>query len=362
MTALIAILNKNAVALAADSAVTSTKIHNSANKLFTLSKYEPVAIMAYGMSEYMGIPWETVIKMYRSQLGQASFTHLQEYADDFLRYISGQELIVPAIRQAAVLEQIIRSVLYELRGAVVKAVEERLAAQNPLPDEEVPAFVTEVITNHASALLGAPLLNNVDQDFETAFVREHSEQIRHLAGEIFQELPIGAAIEEIVRICCYRFTRDFWLTHSGLVFAGFGRQDVLPVVKACKVECVFAGRLRHRWDEELGCDMNENQGRASIIPYAQFDVVHRFIKGIDGQYRDQYATHLRTLLTETYPEKLLEASNIVDEGERRDAKAELIRFGRTAVQEFNDAWAAFEQNVFVQPVINVVAESVVSQR
>ena len=50
MTAEIAILNREAVALAADSAVTmigssGEKIFTSANKLFTLSKYHPVGII-----------------------------------------------------------------------------------------------------------------------------------------------------------------------------------------------------------------------------------------------------------------------------------------------------------------------------
>ncbi len=50
MTAEIAILNKSAIALAADSLVTVSRPGSnpktySANKLFTLSKYRPVGIM-----------------------------------------------------------------------------------------------------------------------------------------------------------------------------------------------------------------------------------------------------------------------------------------------------------------------------
>lgn len=48
MTAIVAVLNKHAVAIAADSAVTmgdTHKVVNSANKIFTLSKYHPVAVM-----------------------------------------------------------------------------------------------------------------------------------------------------------------------------------------------------------------------------------------------------------------------------------------------------------------------------
>lgn len=73
MTAEVAVMNKMAVALAADSAVTVTrsggrKIYNTVNKLFRLSEHQPVGIMVYGQSELMGIPWETIIKEYLKKL------------------------------------------------------------------------------------------------------------------------------------------------------------------------------------------------------------------------------------------------------------------------------------------------------
>jgi hypothetical protein len=70
MTAVVGILNKKAVAIAADSAVTlhNGKIFNKANKIFTLSKYHPVGIMIHNVDSLMGTPWETIIKIYRQQL------------------------------------------------------------------------------------------------------------------------------------------------------------------------------------------------------------------------------------------------------------------------------------------------------
>jgi hypothetical protein len=59
MTAEVAILNKAAVALAADSKVTigsggNEKTYDSVNKIFTLSKRHPVGIMIYGNADFMG--------------------------------------------------------------------------------------------------------------------------------------------------------------------------------------------------------------------------------------------------------------------------------------------------------------------
>jgi hypothetical protein len=69
MTAVVGILNKQAVAIAADSAVTiegnnGRKIFNKANKVFTLSKYHPVAIMIHNSASFMTTPWEVIIKIY----------------------------------------------------------------------------------------------------------------------------------------------------------------------------------------------------------------------------------------------------------------------------------------------------------
>jgi hypothetical protein len=67
MTTEIAIMNKSAIALAADSAVTFSKpdgqpkIYNTVNKLFALSKYQPVGIMVFDSAELIGLPWEPII-------------------------------------------------------------------------------------------------------------------------------------------------------------------------------------------------------------------------------------------------------------------------------------------------------------
>src|SRR5713101_6965392 len=96
MTAEVLIMNRSGVALAADSAVTigdgsGAKIYNTVNKVFTLSKYHPIGIMIHDVAEYMSVPWETVIKLYREQLGDREFGTVKEYAENFLRYV-GREI------------------------------------------------------------------------------------------------------------------------------------------------------------------------------------------------------------------------------------------------------------------------------
>ena len=71
MTTEIAILNRSAVALAADSAVSVSgpgglKVYDGVNKLFELVRGRPVGVMIYNAAELSFRPWETIIKTYRA--------------------------------------------------------------------------------------------------------------------------------------------------------------------------------------------------------------------------------------------------------------------------------------------------------
>ena len=91
MTAEVAILNKSAVALAADSAVTivvdGVEKQYKADKLFALIENEPIGVMFYGNAEFMGVPWDTLVHMYRQSSEPPRQSSVRGYIVDFLRFI-----------------------------------------------------------------------------------------------------------------------------------------------------------------------------------------------------------------------------------------------------------------------------------
>ena len=96
MTAQLAILNKSSVALAADSAATVIvdgviKIHQS-NKLFILREDKSVGIMVYGNAEFMGVPWATLINMYRNSATKSQGRTIRGYVKDFLKFIKDTKI------------------------------------------------------------------------------------------------------------------------------------------------------------------------------------------------------------------------------------------------------------------------------
>ena len=73
MTAVVGLLNKRGVAIAADSAVTrsrgrkGTKCTKNGSKMLRLSNAVPVSVMLTGNGDYICNPWDVIVRRYRQQ-------------------------------------------------------------------------------------------------------------------------------------------------------------------------------------------------------------------------------------------------------------------------------------------------------
>src|SRR5262245_5426781 len=104
MTSEVALLNKTAIALAADSAVTvtywegnepKTRFFKGANKIFNISGNHPVGMMTYATASLQGVPWEIVAKSYRAYLEGRYHDQLPQYAADFFDFVAVNALMFP---------------------------------------------------------------------------------------------------------------------------------------------------------------------------------------------------------------------------------------------------------------------------
>ena len=133
MTAEIGVLNRNGVALAADSALTlgspSDKIYQSANKLFQLSDHAPVGIMVYGAATLLNVPWETVIKLYRDKLGTKTYSSLKQYSQDFISFIRSNRRVFSEISQKDFMHAFAYNFFYDLYEISLPVYLERAFAQ-----------------------------------------------------------------------------------------------------------------------------------------------------------------------------------------------------------------------------------------
>ena len=142
MTAIVGILNKRGVAIAADSAVTvgngeNVKIYNTSQKIFKLSEKNPLALMIYDSSSFMRIPWDVIIDMYRNERGERTFDKVQDYANDFLKFLGDFDFVKSEEDQRDYLIREMFSVYDKLVTAIKARTEEDLKLLENPTDEDV---------------------------------------------------------------------------------------------------------------------------------------------------------------------------------------------------------------------------------
>jgi hypothetical protein len=289
MTAEIGILNKTAVALAADSAVTvqqpkGHKIYNSANKLFALSKYHSVGIMLFGSASFMGIPWETIIKVYRLELKKKSFRTLREYADDFIGFVerSGRNLI-PEQQQDEYIKTHIWMYFQLIKEELKKSLEQISNKQAQVSESKVVELAKEIINKHSDQTDKYEFLKSVSDDKKKSFFTKHDVVIKEAIQAVFEKLPLDTAEhEKLKNIALGLFFRNgnFPKSTSGVVIAGFGNDEIFPSIYSYQFECLVDNILKCIEEKQKSGAIDFNNG-ALIVPFAQSEMVHTFIEGID---------------------------------------------------------------------------------
>jgi hypothetical protein len=360
MTAQIAIMNKNAVAVATDSAVTTrdargVKVYNSANKLFTLSKYHPVGIMIYANSEFMGYPWETLIKVYRRNLDQGSLPSVSAYADSFFKFLLAQDAMFSPSRQEDWFRARAFRFLSDLNDEFTKVVRRYFDEHGEMDDSIVTRLIETFLVEGEQTIKGKAYLPFYENEaVRSKFVDAASAIVEEAMTQVFQSLPIENFRERIARLTLTRFLTDSVHDYSGIVFVGFGNDEMLPVVDSYWADGIFGGIVRHSRQEHLSGNLNVTP-TSWIFPFAQSDTVYRFLQGIDPQYKREAVTFVEALTKQVSDHVHGATSQLYDsDDERSDASNSLGNTIREGMQQLLAHLSSLERERFLSPVMDVI--------
>lgn len=286
MTSEVAILNRNGIALAADSAATigaKNKVFNSANKLFSLSKHHPVGIMVYGSADMMDIPWELIIKDFRERLGDVSFETIKGYADEFLRFLLGFPLVTET-RQKSEMALLVRSFYMSIVESLDEQVQELLEVKTSIPISKVRSIAAELIDEAESVLRDSRLLDGWAASDEKTLANRYGPDIEKLIEEVFEKIPVNKQQKRRLAKMGTRFLmvsseiEDSWMSGSGVVIAGYGEQEYYPSLVEHSVRGIVSDKVRHVLIRD--CRSDGNFG-SRIVPFAQSEMIFAFMEGID---------------------------------------------------------------------------------
>lgn len=290
MTAVVGVLNKRAVAIAADSAVTvgdTHKVMNTGNKIFSLSKYAPVGVAIYGAESLMSTPWEVIIKCYRRELGQKKFSYLREYVEDFLRFLKKHEFFSSLEIQRQFLALQIKSFLHICE---TEAKNRKVFSTNP------PQAVLEELNECMKLNQASPIVFPDFQGYSYSdFLKYASAEIRLVVNQstILDVAKHFDAFAEsyyhYMRIANIKRGND-----TGLVFVGYGEEEIYPCLYNIVTTIGFEHKLQYCYGEKTEIT-NDGTG-AAIVPFAQVEATQTVIRGINPTFYDIISSNFTAIL------------------------------------------------------------------
>lgn len=369
MTAEVAIMNKLGVALAADSAATITrgtpslkdqKIYNSANKLFTLSKYHPVGVMIFNSSDFMEVPWEVLIKLYRRHLKDDKFNTVKDYAENLFSFLENHwpEPESDKFYVQATTAQIAQEICTKSDAAVQALIEKQGAADLSEVERCLLETLDEILARQEELLKDSECtekeVEQLGKDFESL--------VDQVATQTFGKRPFKAAAKKTFR----RITSLIILLHpgvrkTGLVIAGYGEEQIFPSVLEFELTKLFSGKVAAT---EVS-DSTVSLGNSAVIaPFAQSGEVRTFLEGVGGSIKDFFQGPMKDALTQNFPDSL--TTEAVKTLGLDDKQATIL--GRIASDMGAGAYESIANNMnqisderYVRPVVGTLTHLPVSE-
>lgn len=319
MTAVIGILNKRGVAIAADSAVTRTrgpkrkKYTKNGNKLLRVSNCVPISIMITGNADFFSIPWDVIVRRYRQQRGDIRHTSVAECVHDFFGYISKNDIFWET-------KQIHRLIKYTLNN-LIEDVKDRMPWEIGIRNNDnkiqKPKTYLKTFVSILTKLEKKWLKQGVCPQFE-GYSIEQFHQYAHLVIDDFFEQKIKqfdmedcddeSDVEIYNLISSIKGPIEHALltrlttrntNNATLIFSGYGTEEKYPSLVAAKVSEGFDNKVNYHISPDDIVKIDEEHPVA-ICPFAQKDVAKAILRGIHRSYSADVLHHISDMYLDIF--------------------------------------------------------------
>lgn len=301
MTAEIAILNRTAVALAADSVVTlaspsGRKMYDSAEKIFELSRVQPIGLMIYNNAHHVNAPLEVVVRSFREGQTTTSFDRLDAvwpaFRDFLLRYHHSDEDEFDHFRQLVATELNRLSNIH--MNAMLEALVRRRRRSQTTAEDSVRQAVAARRAEADAERIPEFLADKTQADFSARY----GEEIDKIANVALNGLDLDDDLRAQLHGLFFAIVRSSHGTNAftGFVFAGFGKADLFPTLHSVECDGIYFGEFRVIKESKV--DIDRRGETAAVVPFAQTDMAERFIHGIDRSSESALERIMMSMVTE----------------------------------------------------------------
>ncbi len=276
----VVVMNKTGIALAADSVISEysdrghKKRGNTGSQLFSISDVQPVGVMVYNNASLLGIPWETIITVFRESLGDTCFPRLEEYGFALINFLKQHNTMFPIKAQQRYFLLNFQSVCIQVKNEV-----ELLCASSLVDDQRKATLCAEIVQQQLLKLSNLDDAEGLSEQQANEFVSELPEEISAVVSKVFEPWPLEQEsidqLKQIAKLLVYKLDCENEM-NSGLVIAGFGQQEFFPVMQTLVVTGKYCDVFK--W-KVSGGERIDNTNQALIKAFPDNRVVSGFLTG-----------------------------------------------------------------------------------
>ena len=352
----VCIINRNGIALAADSAGTYTgnkMFYNSMNKVFSLSRKYVYGAITYGATTIYNVSIDQVLKEFRTYLDS------REHISDFFEILPLFEAFINQnssyykfdLAEANHCNGLIKDLVVDW-GNKIKTVAKEVDAENK---------ISEILNQLETVMRGSLKIDNYDV---SAYIKTtYNDYFNMLIGMIVPELNNFPTQKE----CFWDYICNYFnlsLTNEtnnymGLFFAGYGHCDAFPKFTHIELYRVVGGKIKYRLVENY----EESNNHAQIVPLAQPDVILTFCKGISNRFINYIPQKVESIINskiDALPDTFTIDQKNALKTSLSSSKAEIASAINTTIQNDNVKPILDSVQLIPLPEMGFLAESLVN--
>ncbi len=346
MTAIVGILNKHGIAIAADSAETignGIKIYNKANKIFNLSKYHPVGAAVYGSANFSDLtPWDIIFKLYRENIGKQCLNKTEDYVISLISFIEEKQFFSDTKELENSLCNNILSYFNEY------IIINRIGHGNPngIDLTKLPTVLKEI----QKEISTSPVIDSIKDVTKEEFISSLGIALKQIKQTLAQNGFDYKTIEnELKEVLYLSFTRkENMHNHSGVAIFGYGENEIYPRLFRLKIYGAICGKLK--WYIEEKCII-DNNNTGIVCPMAQQDVMMTVLCGIEPKLKKLIVQ----LTSQVITENIKQIASTVGKTDKSLAKSISAINVQPTLDLFNNNLKAIIDSNHVFPLINTIA-------
>ena len=335
----VCIINRNGIALAADSAGTYTgnkMFYNSMNKVFSISRKYVYGAITYGSTVIHNVSIDQVLKEFRT------FLDSKNEVNDFFDILPSFVEFIEQKNNYYKFDTAETNHCYELIKVLISDWGKKI--KNIITTDDVAAQIDDILNDLSAVMQGAIKIENYD--VSSYIGTTYKSDFDSLINMIVPELNNYPAQKERFWNCiCEYFNLSLTNETSnamGLFFCGYGKNDAFPKFTHIELYNVVGGKVKYKLIENY----EESNNQAQIVPLAQKDVILTFCKGISNTFINYIPQKVESIINA----KIDAIPDTFTDSQKGELKEALL----SVKNEIASAIDTTIQNSNVMPILNSV--------